>query len=593
VVRACLAVTALVATAVATSATAAPKRPADPGLARFVQSCSAAALAPALRIGRDVPDVPELSRAQVVVARQVATVGSRLNAPARAQAIALMAALGGSGLEPAAAPRHLFSDGPPHGGALGVTAFYARLGRVAGWGQLPPTLAAHRVIRGADPFRYQAAWEPALGLLARLAASDRVDVAGAVASGAAAPRHCHTSAAARIGMPLPSGTGYAVPEQAAGRETLFRAGCGTPVLAATPGVVRVERDDEAAGPWKIGVVDRGRSVTSWYSHVQEPAVRDGQLVLVGHQLAEVGELGDVQGCALGLTIEEQRAGRSRVVAPVQWLAAAWPRPLPFPSLQAPSEPRTIPATTFRVGTFNVLGAHLTGPGNDRPSFRPGAQRMAGAVSMLESSGISIVALQEFENPAASVLAGDGDWDLHRGTPNVTFRDGNSSGNAIAWRRDQWKLVDTTEFTVPWQVTLHMPVVTLENLATGARVTVVGVHNPASTKKQGNQQGARNTARAIEIEQIRRLRGASTTPVILGGDMNERATAVCHFLGSGLFKLFNGGSCGRLGHGGVDWVFGSTDLTFSSPVVNRSPLGSISDHPLVSSQVTLPAHEATD
>ena len=42
-------------------------------------------------------------------------------------------------------------------------------------------------------------------------------------------------------------------------------------------------------------------------------------------------------------------------------------------------------------------------------------------------------------------------------------------------------------------------------AGNALIRVIGVHNPASTAKAGNQQGARNTARAIENFPISGLR----------------------------------------------------------------------------------------
>ena len=154
-------------------------------------------------------------------------------------------------------------------------------------------------------------------------------------------------------------------------------------------------------------------------------------------------------------------------------------------------PQVVPATQFRAATFNVLGSHLTDPGGEKASYDSGPSRMARALRLLEASGDSVVTLQEFETPAANAVLADGDWGLHRATPNNHFRNGNAGGNAIAWRRDTWSLVSTGEFTVPWQVTLHMPVVTLRHVGTGAEITVIGVHNPASTSRQGNQQRARD------------------------------------------------------------------------------------------------------
>jgi hypothetical protein len=217
--------------------------------------------------------------------------------------------------------------------------------------------------------------------------------------------------------------------------------------------------------------------------------------------------------------------------------------------------------------------------------------MVGGLAKIEASGASVVVLNEFESPPASVVASDGDWELHRATPNNRFRDGNSSGNGIAWRRDTWTAVGVGEFTVPWKVTLHMPVVTLQHRNTGARVTVIGVHNPASTSKAGNQSGARAVARRIELAQVAALRRADpSTPVLVAGDFNERAEVYCSFLGSGLLqssaRASSGGGCRTPGHT-VDWIFGTRDLTFAGETADRSTLGTISDHPLLTASVVLP------
>ena len=97
-----------------------------------------------------------------------------------------------------------------------------------------------------------------------------------------------------------------------------------------------------------------------------------------------------------------------------------------------------------------------------------------------------------------MFLGDSEWTLYRAAPNNSFRDGNTNGNAIAFKTADWKIVETTEILVPYKTTLHMPVVMLENLDTGAVIRVIAVHNPASTAKAGNQQASRNNARAIEI-----------------------------------------------------------------------------------------------
>ena len=151
-------------------------------------------------------------------------------------------------------------------------------------------------------------------------------------------------------------------------------------------------------------------------------------------------------------------------------------------------------------------------------------------------------LNEFESPQAAVFEGDPEWTLYRAAANNTFRNGNYNGNAIAWKTEDWRLVGETEFLVPYKTTLHMPVVTLENRDTGALIRVIGVHNPASTAKAGNQQGARNTARAIEIAGMQELREQDPEiPILIAGDMNERETVFCSFTGTGFLQSSAGGS----------------------------------------------------
>ncbi len=584
-----------------------------------VAACATPAPARSVRVVARAPRVPLLSPPRADVARSIAATGERLGVPARGQAVALMTAMVESGLAPADAPRHLMarSTGSRDPG-LSVTAFYRRLTATPGWSALPPTLAAHRASGSPDPFAYEGSWEAAVLLLSRLDASGGAEVARAVESGATAPRRCRVTATDAAGLPLPAGSGYSVaPAGAAGaapHETRFTARCATPVLAASAGTVRVVRDDRDAGPWKIAVRREKPDTVMWYSHVQRPAVSSGDSVLVGQQLGEVGDLGRVEHCSLLLTLTVATATGARAVDPLSWLTghgAATAEPAePALPVEPPEEPRKkgrkggragdgpepVASTLFRAATFNVLGSHLTGPGGDKPGYGPGPVRMARGLSVLEGSGVSVVALQEFESPQANVVLADGDWSLHRATPNNRFRSGNAGGNAIAWRRDTWSLVSGGEFTVPWQVTLHMPTVTLRHRTTGAEITVIGVHNPASTKKQGNQQPARDRARGIELAKVRALRaGSPTTPVLLAGDMNERRTVFCGFTGGGLLASFAGGStggaCRTPAYGGVDWIFGTRDLTLSSARVNRGTRGSISDHPLVDVQVVIPEHDA--
>jgi murein DD-endopeptidase MepM/ murein hydrolase activator NlpD len=554
-----------------------------------VASCARPALSPALSVTALPPGAPRTGGraggqdkpSRTEAARAIAVRGRELRVPARAQALAVAAMLAGD--LPAGRP---------------VTRFYRGLAAITSWQTLPPTIAIHRVLGTPDPFRYEQTWGPAITLLKRIAV-DVDAVESQVSTAGLAPSRCYVTQTDVSALPLPPGSAFTVRSAPAAKpvgggrrtpdapETQFDAACGTPVVAATRGIVEVDTGNAEAGPWLIRVRWEDKNVTTTYTHVQEPRVSDGQPVLAGDVLAEVGDLGAVDRCALGLSMSTRRQGRTRPLDPLTWLTD---------NGAAVGEPPTrIPATPFRIASYNVLGHHLTAPGGGRRGFAPGTTRVANGIARLESGGASIVVLNEFESPQAGVFLADGDWGLHRATLNNTFRDGNGSGNAIAWRTDTWKLVDTTEFTVPWQVTLHMPVVRLEHVATGAQVIVIGVHNPASTSVKGNQSGARTVARQMELAYIGEVREAVPgVPILLAGDMNERAEAFCGFTSTGLLHSSAGGSVGSPcrvpPHGPVDWIFGTTDLDFTGQYIDRGTLGGISDHPLLYGDVVIPEHE---
>ena len=221
-------------------------------------------------------------------------------------------------------------------------------------------------------------------------------------------------------------------------------------MAATAGTVTITQDNAAAGPWLISVRS-AKDVITWYSHVQNPRVGDGDTVLVGQPLAEVGDLGNVEICALGISIQSVNAKGKR--------QGARPRRLPHrarcrgpgradrssPRPRSGSRPTTSSASTSpRPAAVAPAGA--TAPAGSppaRPSSRPPA-----STSWCSTSSSR-------PRPRSSRTTRSG--TLYRAAANNIFRDGNSNGNAIAWKREDWKLIGETEFLVPYKTTLHMPV----------------------------------------------------------------------------------------------------------------------------------------
>jgi murein DD-endopeptidase MepM/ murein hydrolase activator NlpD/endonuclease/exonuclease/phosphatase family metal-dependent hydrolase len=578
-----LALAPLASTATATADSPARAVAAEKERERQVRSCAKPALSPSVRLSpEDASQGQEPTREQKV-ARAVAGAGRELKLPARAQALAVAAVLAGD-----------VDRGKS------TKKFFKRLKKVKGWETLPPSIAIHRVLGTPDPFHYEGVWPRAVKLLASLSPTEARAVESLVSAGGRAPSRCYASASDPSALPLPPGTSFVVKPPAKHKqvdveaapidhETLFEASCGTPVVAATAGRVTVTQDDATAGPWLISVRSADNIVT-WYSHVQNPRVGDGDTVLVGQPLAEVGDLGKVESCALGLSIQSRAAQEDpRELDPVEFLTNR--------GAAIADGPTVIPETGFRVATYNVLGYHLTQPGGGRPGWGNGASRVAAGKAKLEASGVDIVVLNEFETPQANVFTSDPEWTLHRAAPNNTFRDGNTNGNAVAFKTADWKILETTAILVPYKTTLHMPVVTLENLDTGAVIRVIGVHNPASTARAGNQQAARNNAKALEIAAIQQLRAEDPDiPIIIAGDMNERESLYCSFSSTGILQASAGGtvgSCATPRHGPVDWIFSTLDLDFLGQDIDQSFLGRISDHPLVLADVVYPEHEAPE
>ena len=247
------------------------------------------------------------------------------------------------------------------------------------------------------------------------------------------------------------------------------------------GVVELVTDDPEAGPWLIKVHWADKGVTTSYAHVQNPVGHRRATVLAGALLAEVGDLGAVDRCALGLSMSARTDGKTRNIDPLKWLTnnGAAVDDAADPDRQD---------TTFRVASFNVLGPHLTAPGGGRPGFAPGTTRVADGLARVEGSEASIVVFNEFESPQASVVLGDGDWDAAPGhaQQHVPRRQRQRQRDRLAQGHLEARRVDRVHRAVAGHAA-HAggP---LEHVSTGAQIIVIGVHNPASTAVKGQPVG---------------------------------------------------------------------------------------------------------
>ena len=251
-----------------------------------------------------------------------------------------------------------------------------------------------------------------------------------------------------------------------------------------------------------------------------------------------------------------------------------PRPRPEPD----DEP-----VEFRVSSFNILGAsHTTARGN-KPRYASGTARMPASVRLLDDVGADVVGFQEYElvqHYAFKRLTGNR-YDVYPG-PSLGR---GPIRNSVAWRQDTWELVDARTIPIPYfrGNRVPMPYVLLRHRASGQPVYFINIHNPASNKKRGDNERWRDLATKLEITLANRLARQVDVPVVLMGDFNERQEAFCRVTGAGLVAA-NGGTarpCAPPANTGIDWIFGTRDITFSdylrldSPLVNR-----LTDHPVL-------------
>jgi hypothetical protein len=316
-------------------------------------------------------------------------------------------------------------------------------------------------------------------------------------------------------------------------------------------------------------------------------VADGARVQTGQRIGEVGSLGNSTGCHLHFEVH-LRGGSiyEDGVDPSEWLQTNVRAEQPtVPALvTTPSEATASLPGTFVLASFNVLGHSHTQAGGHHPGWATGAERMKGAIGLLDNYGVEIVGLQEFQRPqreAMLQLAGDR-YAIHS-PPGDTE-------NSIAWRRDRWAFVSADTVPIPY---FHgnirdMPIVRLRNLASGGDAIFVNVHNPADVR--GNAARYRAEAVRRELALMRSLAARYDVPAFLTGDLNDRSNAFCDLTAGGTLTASAGGShlgrCVPPKAAGIDWIFGTQHATWTGHSVVRAPKErAVSDHPLVVARVS--------
>ncbi|GEP40698.1 hypothetical protein NPS01_43610 [Nocardioides psychrotolerans] len=239
--------------------------------------------------------------------------------------------------------------------------------------------------------------------------------------------------------------------------------------------------------------------------------------------------------------------------------------------------------SFRIGTLNILGSQHKGRGKKRASALAHAIR---------DRGVDLVGMQEVQDDQLAVLKDR--------RPGYRIWPGQSLGNQgvrlqIAWRKSMFSLVDTGSITTTFDHQQRpIPWVRLENRASGGQFYVIDVHNSPR-----DQEGARDSATAEQIELIKKLRGTGK-PVFILGDTNEHTEFVCRVAAKTGLVASNGAShaearAGAPRSGGcdtgsgpikLDWVMGTPrTVDFSRHRVDyNAPVRYATDHPFVHARV---------
>lgn len=240
-----------------------------------------------------------------------------------------------------------------------------------------------------------------------------------------------------------------------------------------------------------------------------------------------------------------------------------------------------------VGTLNILGAGHTdnqpGGGNEKAGYATWDKRLPGALSAIETAGVTIAGLQEVHGPQAKALADrySAMWGMY---PAV-----GTTQNKVIWDRGSWEMTDSRLVQIPYfhGKDVAMPLVQLTGAAdsvnAGQVIWVWSIHNPANT--HGNAAGHRKEALRRQLATMTDLAGAGTPAVILG-DFNDgkdgQSSSHC-VLTPELSNAFGGSAepCKKpKSHAPIDHIYGA-NLTWANAEVDISTQANkIADHPLV-------------
>lgn len=246
--------------------------------------------------------------------------GAHLGINTQGQTIAVMTAMGESGLrildhgdKEGPDSRGLFqqreSRGPLHDRmdpTRSATLFYQRLTKIKQWESLAPTIAAHRVQINANPYHYEKYWTHANAVMQALGATQQ----HCQENGPPGQVNAHGWASPAAGK-ISSHFGNREPiclngacSRSFHNATDIQGPCGAPIYAAHIGRVVFSGPNGSYGNWIL--IDHGNGISTGYAHMFADGllVRTGQNVVAGQNIAKIGRDGIATGCHLHFEVRQ-------------------------------------------------------------------------------------------------------------------------------------------------------------------------------------------------------------------------------------------------------------------------------------------------
>ncbi|HKS98219.1 MAG TPA: M23 family metallopeptidase [Rugosimonospora sp.] len=277
-----------------------------------------------------LPSINSLSQEQIHNAAVIISVGQQMKVPPRGWVIAIATAMqestlhnyGNLGAHNDHDSLGLFQQRPSQGWGTPAQVmdpvyashkFYERLLQVAGWQNLPLTVAAQRVQRSAFPDAY-AKHEPLATVVVNTLTNGAARAVGALVT-----LQCPTQrqiAASGWTNPVPGAhltSGFRTPSRPTHNGDDLAIAKGTPILAASAGLVTLAKCDAAtAGSaplgcdqdgglnvsgcgWYVEILHAGNVITRYCHMLRQPMVQVGQMVTAGQQIGVVGDSGHSSG----------------------------------------------------------------------------------------------------------------------------------------------------------------------------------------------------------------------------------------------------------------------------------------------------------